>query len=91
MPGEKANINEDPIFAGIREVKGEAGCDIKIKGLFYMRYHERLFNKQLSLFYSAKITGGKIKVKADKHSLEVKWFTYNEIRNLPVRQKLLDV
>lgn len=91
LPGGNTKLGEDPVAAGMREVKEEAGCDIKIKGIFYIRYHERLFNKQISIFYCAKIVGGKIKVKADKHSLEAKWFTYNEIRSLPVRQKLLDI
>lgn len=91
LPGGTTKVGEDPIDAGVREVKEEAGCDIKIKGIFYIRLHERLFNKQISIFYCAKIVGGKIKAKADKHSLEVKWFSYNEIRSLPVRQKLHDI
>ncbi len=91
LPGGKIFINESPTEAAIREVKEEAGCDVLLKGIFYIRYHERLFNKQLSLFYHAKISGGKIKTKADKHSLEVKWFTDDQIKSLPMRQKLMEI
>ena len=91
LPGGKVVPGETPVQAGKREVKEEAGCEVSLKGLFYIRYHEKLFTKQISLFYCAKIVGGKIKVTPDRHSLEVKWFTYNEIKGLEVRQKLLDI
>jgi len=91
LPGGKADLNENPIEAAKREVKEEAGCDVVIQGIVYIRYREKLFSKHLSLFYSAKITGGGIKTTADRHSLEVKWFSYDEIKSLPVRQKLLEL
>ena len=91
LPGGKTKLGENPKDTAVREVKEEAGCEVKIKGIFYIRYHERLFNKQLSIFHCASMVSEKIKTKADKHSLEVKWFTYSEIKTLATRQKLPEV
>lgn len=91
LPGGKVDIGEDPATAARREVKEEAGVEVELKGIVYIRYHETLFRKQLSLFYCAKIIGGKLKTKANKHSLEAKWFTYQEIKRLPLRQRLLEI
>lgn len=91
FPGGKMDLDETPVEAAKREVLEEAGCEVDIQGIVYIRYHEKLFNKQLSLFFCAKIKRGELKKKADKHSLDVKWFSLKEIKALPVRQKLLDV
>ncbi len=92
LPGGKVEINETPEKAAHREVKEEAGCDVILSGIFYFRYHGDIFDRYLSLFYSATIMGEElIKQSADKHSLEVKWFTYDEIKDLPVRQKLPEI
>lgn len=91
LPGGKVNPGETPVEAAIREVKEEAGCDVQIEGLFYIRYQEGLFKKQLSLFYCAKLLNSTLKIRADRHSLEVKWLRYSEIRILPLRQKLTEI
>src|ERR1044072_8573601 len=81
LPGGKVDVGEEPATAAKREVKEEAGYEAELKGIVYIRYHERLFRKQLSIFYSAKITGGKLKTRANKHSIEARWFTYEQIRS----------
>ncbi|MEO6304906.1 MAG: NUDIX hydrolase [Bacteroidia bacterium] len=92
LPGGKVELNETPENAAHREVKEEAGCDIVINGIFYFRYNSDIFDRYLSIFYSASIMGEEIiKQTADKHSLEVKWFTLEEVAHLPVRQKLMDI
>ncbi len=92
LPGGKVELNESPETAAHREVKEEAGCNITINGIFYFRYNHGFIDNYLALFYSATLVGEElIKTIADKHSLEVKWFTYDEIVKLPLRQKLLDI
>lgn len=92
LPGGKVELNETPENAAHREVKEEAGCDIVINGMFYFRYSSGIFDRYLSIFYAASIMGEEtLKQIADKHSLEVKWFTTEEIFHLPVRQKLRDI
>lgn len=92
LPGGKVELNETPENAAHREVKEEAGCNINITGIFYFRYNTGFLDNYLSLFFLATIAGEEtLKHVADKHSLEVKWFTYEEIRQLPLRQKLLDI
>ncbi|MBA2612168.1 MAG: NUDIX hydrolase [Bacteroidetes bacterium] len=92
LPGGKVELNETPENAAHRETKEEAGCDITINGIFYFRYDHSFLDNYLSIFFAATIVGEEIlKQIADKHSLEVKWFTYVEIAKLPLRQNLLDV
>ena len=92
LPGGKMELDETPEIAAHREVKEEAGCDINIKGLFYFKYNNDFFDRYLALFYAATIAGEEIiKQVANKHSLDVKWFTYEEIKDLPLRQKLTEI
>lgn len=91
LPGGKVEVGEEAATAAKREVKEEAGYEVALKGIVYIRYHERLFRKQLSIFYCGKVTGGRLKTKSNKHSLEAKWFTYQQIKTLPLRQRLLEV
>lgn len=91
LPGGKADLGESPVDAAKREVTEEAGFEIEITGIAYIRYQDKIFRNQLSLFYTATITGGVLKTLADKHSLEAKWFTLAEIRELSLRQKLSEI
>jgi 8-oxo-dGTP diphosphatase len=91
LPGGKVDPGERPEDAAHREVQEEAGCDIHLNGIFYFRYNEGFLDRYLAFFFSADIIGEKIKTIADKHSLEVKWFTYEEITTLPTRQKMMEV
>ncbi len=91
LPGGKVDPGERPEDAAHREVREEAGCNVNLKGIFYFRYNEGFLDRYLALFFSADMIGDEIKTIADKHSLEVKWFTYEEIKTLQVRQKMLEI
>ncbi|MES2761153.1 MAG: NUDIX hydrolase [Bacteroidota bacterium] len=91
LPGGKVEPGEKPEDAAHREAKEEAGCKIAIDGIFYFRYNEGFLDRYLAFFFAATIIGDEIKNFADKHSLETKWFTYEEIMGLPLRQRLLEI
>lgn len=92
LPGGKVEDGESPESAAHRETKEEAGCDINVQGLFHLRYNSNFFDHYIALFFAATIAGEEIlKQVADKHSLEVRWFTYEEIMTLPVRQNLPEI
>lgn len=92
IPGGTAKHGEKPEHAAHRETKEEAGCDININGIFYIKYTDGIIKNSLSVFYAATIAGEEtLKQFPDKHSLDVKWFTYEEIKSLPTREKLLSI
>ncbi len=91
LPGGNVKQGESPELGAIRETLEEAGCEISLNTIFYIRYYNFFFNKKISIFYSASIIGEKIKQTEDKHSLSVKWFSYEELSKLPLRQKLMDI
>ena len=92
LPGGKVEVNETLENAARRETREEAGCEINITGIFYSRNSKDFLEHYLSIFFLATIEGEEtIKKIADKHSLEAKWFTYEEIRHLPLHQNLQDI
>src|SRR5688572_4025695 len=88
LPGGNVKKGERPDLAVIREAREEAGCDIVLDGIFFIKCYQGLFSSKLHIFYTGKMTGGEIKTKPDKHSLGAGFFTYDEIRKMPLRQKL---
>lgn len=88
VPGGGMEHDECPEEAAVRECEEETGFKVKVEGLFYVRYYNRLFSKKLYLFYYGKITGGELKTKPNKDSIQAKWFAYDEIKALKGRQKL---
>lgn len=81
--------DDETLEAGVkREVREEAGCDIELTGVFFVKYHAGFFNRKVSVFYCGRMTGEKIKTEPDEESLDVKWFTYEELLLLPLRQNL---
>jgi ADP-ribose pyrophosphatase YjhB (NUDIX family) len=92
VPGGKADVNETPEMAAHREVWEEAGCRVNLKGIFGIHYRERLFSKRIIVFYAAEVSDDKeLKRQADRHSLEARWFGYEEIRKLETRSGLREI
>jgi ADP-ribose pyrophosphatase YjhB (NUDIX family) len=91
LPGGNVKKGERPDLAVIRETKEEAGCEIILTGLFYVKCYQGLFGSKLHLFYTGKRTGNELKVHPNKHSLDAGFFTYDELSELPLRQKLLKI
>jgi ADP-ribose pyrophosphatase YjhB (NUDIX family) len=91
LPGGAMKKNEDPAEAVIREAEEEAGCKVKLRGIFFVKCYSGLFGTKLHIFYSGTVDSLKVKTYEDKHSIQAKWFTYEEIRKLPARQKMLKI
>jgi ADP-ribose pyrophosphatase YjhB (NUDIX family) len=91
FPGGHAKKHETPEQAVVRETKEEAACEIALKGMFYSRYFPGLMNNKLCIYYYAEAITKDIKKQADKHSLESRWFRYEEILKLPLRDNVIDI
>jgi ADP-ribose pyrophosphatase YjhB (NUDIX family) len=91
FPGGNVKDGESPEEGAIRETMEEAGCGVTLNGIVYMRYYPSFFEGKIHIFYAATLVGDGIKITGDKHSLSVKWFTYEELAKLPLRQKMMDI
>ena len=91
FPGGKIRKNESPEQAVVRETEEEAACTIFIKGLLSAKYTRRWLNNRLCFFYYAKAMKKEIKNYPDKHSMESRWFKYEELLSLPLRENALDI
>lgn len=91
FPGGETKKNESPEQAVLRETKEEAACEIAVKGMFYSKYHHGLLNKNLCFYYYAEALSKEIKTQSDKHSLKSRWFKYEEILSLPLRENAMDI
>lgn len=91
LPGGSARNAETAEEAAKREVLEEAGCDVQLTHVFFVKYHSGFFNKKVTVFYCGKPQGEGIKTEADEESLAVKWVTYEELLALPLRQNLKEL
>ena len=91
FPGGGLKENESPEEGAIRETLEESGYRITLKGIVYIRYNPSFLQGKISVFYLGAVAGGEIKTTGDKHSLSVKWFSYEELLKLPLRQKMLQI
>jgi ADP-ribose pyrophosphatase YjhB (NUDIX family) len=91
LPGGNVKEGEPPEVAVVREAREEAGCDILLDGIFYIKCYNSILNSKVHLFYCGTVVGEKIKTHGDKHSLGAQWFTYEEMTRLPLRQKMMGI
>jgi 8-oxo-dGTP pyrophosphatase MutT (NUDIX family) len=87
FPGGETQKNESPEQAVLRETMEETACNISVKGMFYSKYYHGLLRNNLCFYYYAEPLSPVIKKEPDKHSLESRWFKYEEVLSLPLRDK----
>ena len=91
FPGGGVNADETPEMGAIREVKEEAGCSVELKSVILVKYHRGFFNRKVAIYYLGQMTDEKLKTTADQESLDVKWFSREELAQLPLRKNLKEV
>ena len=91
LPGGSLKRGEDPGEAVKRETEEEAGCKVKLHGIFYIKCYAGILRSKLHIFYSGTAESEKVKTYEDKHSMKAQWFSYDEIRQLPLRQKMMKI
>ncbi|HSH64464.1 MAG TPA: NUDIX hydrolase [Bacteroidia bacterium] len=91
LPGGETKRNESPEQAILRETRNEASCEINVKGMFYSKYYRGLLINKLSFYYYAEAINKEIKKFPDICSQKIKWFKYEEILALPLRDNVIDI
>ena len=88
LPGGKSEKDESPEQTARREAKEEIGCDIDLKEMFYTKYNPGILNAELSFYYYAEPISS---LDMTDHSIKSRWFNYEEIINLPLRENEIDI
>ena len=91
LPGGNVKKGERPEVAVVRETKEEAGLEVELTGIFFVKCYQGLFTSKLHIFYTGRVKGGELKTRADKHSLGAGWYDFKTLKTLPVRQKLVKI
>lgn len=89
FPGGHAEKNEDAVAAVIRETKEEAGCDIKLEGIFHFHLYRNFFSDALHLYYHGKTLNPHQELST--FAPGAKWFSYQDLLDLKLRQDALKV
>lgn len=86
LPTGHVDPGENIINSAIREVKEETGYEVKIKGLIRIHnYVTKRVYHSIRFSFIGEIISGDIKFDG-KEILDVKWFTLDEIDNMPDEQ-----
>src|SRR5688572_27348441 len=72
FPGGKVNKDETIGDAAEREVREEAGCNVKVKGIFYFRYFKYLISDCLHIYFHGNTSDVHPKHFADENSLDAR-------------------
>ena len=89
LPGGKSEKNETPEQTAIREAQQEIGCKINLKEMFYTKYNPGIILAELRFYYYAT-PASFIDIKK-QHSSKSRWFSYDEILKLPLRENAIDI
>lgn len=91
FPGGHCNKNEDPVSAAIRETKEEAECDVVLDGMFYFKLQKGFWRDAMHVYYHGRTNREVVKTEINEHSMGSRWFTYEELLDLPLREDALHV
>jgi len=87
LPAGKLNIKEDIISCAKREGREESGFRIKPLYLVGIYQHHLALGDNVVLFvFKSKILGGKLTIQ--KEAMDIKWFSFNEIKKLNKKRLL---
>ncbi len=85
LPAGHVDKGESIEAAAVRETKEESGLDVDLVekiGVWHSKVEEPIRHA-----FIAKVTGGKLKPQPDE-VLDVKWFSYDEIKSMKAEGKL---
>lgn len=88
LPGGSIKPQEHLIAGTVREVLEEAGCGVDLVSIFLVKQSSGFFNRKISVFFVGSLKGDFVAKLSDKESLDVRWCSYEELKNLPQRQHL---
>lgn len=89
FPGANSENIESPEQSIINEVKEEIGCELHLKGMFYTKYNPGIITAELCFYYYAKPISS-IDIR-NMHSSKYRWFTYEEVLKLPLKENAIDI
>jgi len=93
LPAGRVKPGESFISAARRETLEEAGIPVEVDGVLRMEYSPSLLGTRVRLIFTARpADDSPPKSVADEESLEARWFTIEELKDLPLRgPEVLDI
>ncbi|HLP11923.1 MAG TPA: NUDIX hydrolase [Flavobacteriales bacterium] len=86
FPGGELQKSESFEDAALRETREELQCEIYLQRIINIRITNRIFDQSMTIVYAGMVKEEPPPKKADKHSLETRWFTYDETLKLEMRE-----
>lgn len=86
LPAGRVDPGETFGDAAVREVREEAGIEVRLTGL--IRIEQKIFKDAMrmrALFVAEPISDAPLKSIADRHSLRAEWVSAVEVANYPLR------